>query len=107
MIQGGDILNNDGTGVISIYNGIAFDNENFNVKCTGPGFVAMANSGGPNTNGCQFFITTGPASWINGQNVVFGHVLDGMAVVRKVDSAPCNVNGTPRHTICISQCGEL
>jgi cyclophilin family peptidyl-prolyl cis-trans isomerase len=39
---------------------------------------------GPNTNGCQFFILTAPAPHLNGKHVVFGKVVEGLDVVRKV-----------------------
>lgn len=47
----------------------------------------QANSG-PNTNGCQFFITTQPAPFLDGKHVVFGKVVgqDGMLVLRKMEN---------------------
>jgi len=51
------------------------------------GKLAFANAG-PDTGGCQFFITTGPvASW-NGKYAIIGQVVEGLDVVAKIDKVP-------------------
>lgn len=105
MIQGGDFLRGDGTGSFSIY-GTEFEDENFTVKHTGPGLLSMANSG-PNTNGCQFFITTAPADFLDGKHTVFGRVVEGMLTVRKVENVPTGANNRPKLLVRIAECGEM
>lgn len=95
----------DGTGLMSIYGG-AFADENFILKHTGPGLLSMANSG-KDTNGCQFFITCTKCDFLDGKHVVFGKIIDGMLVMRKIENVPTGPNHKPKIPVIISQCGEM
>ncbi|MBN9688539.1 MULTISPECIES: peptidylprolyl isomerase [unclassified Corallococcus] len=104
MCQGGDFTRGNGTGGESVY-GEKFEDENFELGHTGPGILSMANAG-PNTNCSQFFITTARASWLDGKHVVFGHVVEGMDVVKKIEGVGSQ-SGATREPVKIEACGEL
>uniref|UniRef100_A0A8D3E6S2 Peptidyl-prolyl cis-trans isomerase n=1 Tax=Scophthalmus maximus TaxID=52904 RepID=A0A8D3E6S2_SCOMX len=105
MIQGGDFVNGDGTGICSIYRG-PFADENFKTSHYMPGLLSMANSG-PGTNGCQFFITCAKCDFLDGKHVVFGKVVDGLLVMRKIENVATGPNNRPKLQILIAQCGEM
>jgi peptidyl-prolyl cis-trans isomerase B (cyclophilin B) len=90
MIQGGDPTGTGRGGP-----GYTFEDE-FNEHQIVRGALAMANAG-PNTNGSQFFIvTTDAAPWLDGKHTVFGHVVDGMEVVDKIEGSETDHNDKPR-----------
>lgn len=104
MIQGGDFTAFNGTGGESIY-GEKFPDENFDLQHDRPFLLSMANSG-PGTNGSQFFITTVPTPHLDGKHVVFGEVINGKSVVRKVENVATQAD-KPTADVTIVDCGEL
>lgn len=94
-----------GTGGKSIY-GEKFEDENFNHKHTKPNLLSMANAG-KNTNGSQFFITFVPTPHLDGKHVVFGEVVSGQEIIKKMESKSLNSAGKTDGTISIKSSGQL
>lgn len=104
MLQGGDFTRGNGTGGESIY-GEKFPDEKFAFRHDTVGLLSMANAG-PNTNGSQFFITTVKTPWLDGKHVIFGRVIEGMELVKRIEALGTG-NGSPQLPIEIADCGEL
>lgn len=54
----------------------------------------------------QFFITTVATPWLDGKHVVFGRVIEGEDIVKKIESMGSQ-SGATKQPIAISDCGQL
>jgi len=97
MIQGGDPT---GTGMGGP--GYRFQDETKGSphRFDKPGKLAMANSG-PNTNGCQFFITTAPTPWLTGNHTIFGEVVEGQDIADKISKVPRGAQDKPNKPVVL------
>eukprot|EP00662_Eupelagonemidae_sp_cell21_P042814 gene42814-60852_t len=82
-----------------------FEDENFIHKHVDPGTLSMANAG-PNTNGSQFFLCTVATPWLDGKHTVFGQVIDGMDIVKTIETVGSQTGKTSK-PVKITASGEL
>ena len=97
MIQGGDPT---GTGMGGP--GYRFEDETRGSKhkFDAKGKLAMANSG-PNTNGCQFFITVAPTDWLTGKHTIFGEVVEGQDIADKISKVARGGQDKPKTPVVL------
>src|SRR5271157_2530946 len=97
MIQGGDPAGSGMGGP-----GYRFQDETKDAphKFDKPGKLAMANSG-PNTNGCQFFITVAATPWLTGNHTIFGEVVEGQEIVTKISLVPRGSQDKPKTPVVL------
>ncbi|XP_076617932.1 NK-tumor recognition protein isoform X2 [Chaetodon auriga] len=105
MIQGGDFTEGNGRGGESIYGGY-FEDENFLLKHDRAFLLSMANRG-KDTNGSQFFITTKTAPHLDGVHVVFGLVISGFEVIKKIEGLKTDSASRPYADVRVMDCGQL
>lgn len=79
--------------------GYEIPNEITDLSHNKAGMLGMANSG-PNTNTCQYYITLGDRSYLDGNYTLFGEVVDGMDVVNKI------VQGDTTYSVTIIRAGS-
>jgi len=99
MAQSGDPTGT-GRGGTSIY-GPRFEDElNQELRFTGAGILAMANSG-PNTNGSQFFLTLAPTPYLDDKHTIFGRVESGMRVLQRLGAVTTDGEDRPTEDVKI------
>ena len=78
------------------------DELNPRLRLDEPGVLAMANYG-PDTNGSQFFITTGHNGSLNGKFTVLGRLTEGWSVLRQIDSRAVDGLARPVYPVVIER----
>jgi len=98
MIQTGDVK---GTGAGDC--GIPNIRDEFSKKVTfdNPGTLGMANTGRPDSGACQFFITVGRASRLDGKHTIFGQVVLGHEVAVAISEVPTDAQDRPKTPVVV------
>lgn len=89
MAQGGDPNSRPGADGEAGQGGPGYripdEHDGEDIRMHFAGSLSMANTGAPNSGGSQFFFTHQPTQWLNGRHTVFGRVLEGLDIVRRIE----------------------
>ena len=108
MAASGDITNGNGVGgEAAVCRSGRFADETFELSHSKPGVLSMAGTSGPNSNGSQFFITLRAQPHLDGKHVAFGHVVEGMGVLRAMELCGKSSSCATRRTVTIANCGQV
>ncbi len=98
MIQTGDVK---GTGAGDCGIGNIRDEISKKVSFDNPGTLGMANTGRPDSGSCQFFITVGRASHLDGKHTIFGQVVSGHEVAVAISEVPTDAENRPKTPVIV------
>lgn len=102
MIQGGSPASGTTKDSTSVYGGLFEDEVKSSLRHHGRGVLSMANKG-PNTNGCQFFVTLAAAPHLDGKNTVFGRVLEGWDTLDNMEAVQVDKKNRPVQPIKVER----
>ena len=97
MIQGGCPLGQGTGGTDKIK-----DEFGPGLKHDGPGMLSMANAG-PNTGSCQFFVTEKATPWLDGKHAIFGKLIYGLDVQKKIADTPRDSRDRPKTNVVMNR----
>mmetsp|Transcript_159 Transcript_159/g.333 ORF Transcript_159/g.333 Transcript_159/m.333 type:complete len:239 (+) Transcript_159:37-753(+) len=105
VVQGGDLTHQNGSGGESIW-GKKFkdDQKGLKLKHNKAGILSMCNNG-KNSNSSQFFFTLAPCPKLDGKHVVFGEVIEGMDVLKRLNDQAGTKDGEPAVSVAVWDCG--
>ena len=105
VAQGGDTVRGDGSGKESAFGAGTFAAEKKGLakKHDRPGVVGMAGA----APACQFYITLAPAPAADGKHVVVGRVVEGLAVLERIEAEAASEDGVPRVAVVVAGAGEV
>uniref|UniRef100_A0A1B6H4H4 peptidylprolyl isomerase n=1 Tax=Cuerna arida TaxID=1464854 RepID=A0A1B6H4H4_9HEMI len=108
IVQGGDIINNNGSGGESIY-GPYFEDEKagLSIEHSEKGLLSMAKCRQADTNNSQFCVTLGQTPHLDGSYVVFGRIVKGFNIINSISYQPLGPGERPIPVCKIWNCGEL
>jgi peptidyl-prolyl cis-trans isomerase A (cyclophilin A) len=99
MIQTGDVK---GTGASDCGIGNIRDEISKKVTFDNPGALGMANTGRPDSGSCQFFITVGRASHLDGRYTLFGQVVQGQEVAVAISEVRTGSDDRPKTPVSLN-----